>query len=71
MNQRERQAIQRALASEAIGKLVAVSQYFGVEDETNLEDGEHLRKTAKKDFEEWEAKMKEFVDWVWDESPIA
>jgi hypothetical protein len=71
MNQRERIAIQRALASEAIGKLVAITQYFGVEDETNLEDGEHLRKAAMKDHEEWEAKMKEFIEWIWDESPIA
>lgn len=69
MNQRERIAIQRALASEAIGKLVAITQYFGVEDDVDLQ--ESIRKTAIKDHEEWEAKMKEFIEWVWDESPIA
>ena len=69
MNQRERIAIQRVLASEAIGKLVAVTQYFGVEDEVDMQ--ESIRKTAMKDYDEWEAKMKEFIDWVWDESPIA
>lgn len=69
MNQRERQAHQRALASEAIGKLVAVSQYFGVEDEVDMAD--HIRKASLEDHEIWEKKMKEFIDWVWDESPIA
>ena len=69
MNQRERIAMQRALASEAIGKLVAVTQYFGVEDEVDMQ--ESIRETAMKDYDEWEAKMKEFIDWVWDESPIA
>lgn len=69
MNHRERRAAQRALASEAIGKLVSVSQYFGVEDEVDMQ--ESIRETAMKDAEEWEAKLKEFIDWVWDESPIA
>jgi hypothetical protein len=69
MNQRERIATQRALASEAIGKLVAVTQYFGVEDEVDIQ--ESIRETAMKDAEEWEEKVKEFIDWVWDESPIA
>ena len=69
MNQRERRAAQRAMASEAIGKLVAVTQYFGVEDEVDIQ--ESIRETAMKDAEEWEEKVKEFIDWVWDESPIA
>ena len=69
MNQRERMATQRALASEAIGKLVAVTQYFGVEDEVDM--AEHIRKASIEDYSIWEEKVKEFIDWVWDESPIA
>jgi len=63
MDKRQRIAIQRALACDAIGKLNAASQYFSAEDGAVAgTDG---------DFSEWESKVQEFVRWLWEESPIA
>jgi hypothetical protein len=62
MRQIERVAMQRSLAREAIGKLRAVSEWFGVEDE---------RLPSTDDLNAWDAKLDAFERWVWDESPIA
>lgn len=63
MDKRQRVAMQRALMREAFGKIDAVAEHFGCED--GAVAGE------SNDFEEWERKVAEFKDWVWDESPIA
>lgn len=63
MDQRQRIATQRALVQEALGKLNAVSEFFGTEDTAVNDDLSQL--------EAWQAKVKEFSDWVFDESPIA
>ena len=63
MKQKQRIAMQRVLAEEALGKLKAVRQLFGVEDSASSDDCQHLRF--------WEAKIKELEDWLWGESPIA
>lgn len=69
MSQRERIAMQRALAREALGKLEAVTEFFGTEDEVDMAD--HLREQAVKDYAAWDEKVAEFKAWIFDESPIA
>ena len=69
MRQRERTARQRILAEEALGKLRAVTQLFGVEDEVDM--SEHMHQQSLNDYVIWEEKIKEFAEWIWDESPIA
>ena len=63
MKQRQRIAMQRALAEEALGKLRAARQLFGVEDSADGDD--------RRDLEAWDARIKEFEAWLWGESPIA
>ncbi|WP_333847129.1 hypothetical protein [Phaeobacter italicus] len=69
MSQRERIAMQRALAREALGKLEAVTEFFGTEDEVDISD--HLREAATRDYETWKERVAEFKAWIFDESPIA
>lgn len=61
MNQLQRCAQQRVLAQEALGKLKAITELFGTED--------HVTTTGL--YLAWEEKLKEFEEWIWDESPIA
>ena len=63
MKQKERVALQRAMAEEAIGKLKAIRQLFGAEDSADADD--------MSDLNAWDKKFREFETWVWDESPIA
>ena len=63
MKQKQRIAMQRVLAEEALGKLKAVRQLFGAEDPVGGDGHQHLKI--------WEAKIKELEDWLWGESPIA
>jgi hypothetical protein len=63
MQQRQRIAMQRALAEEALGKLKAARQLFGIEDSADSDD--------RRDLEAWDARIKEFEAWLWGESPIA
>ncbi|MES2814519.1 MAG: hypothetical protein V4720_06455 [Pseudomonadota bacterium] len=63
MDRKQRIVMQRVLWLEAEAKLKAVSEYFGAEDEGDRE--------KSKAFEVWSAKVAEFRDWVWCESPIA
>jgi hypothetical protein len=65
MDQRERTAMQRVLAHEAIGKLRAVGEWFGVDDASALRD------PSGGDLAEWQRKIDELERWIWDESPIA
>lgn len=68
MKQKERIAMQRALAEEALGKLRAISQLFGAEDES-CNAAIELRDTA--DYKAWAKKVGELSEWIWGESPIA
>lgn len=65
MKQKERIAMQRAMAEEAIGKLKAIRQLFGAEDADDACDA------GMSDLKEWDKKLREFEAWVWNESPIA
>ncbi|MGY3961444.1 DUF6835 domain-containing protein [Aeromonas popoffii] len=64
VKQKERIAMQRAMAEEAIGKLKAIRQLFGAEVGDACDAG-------ISDLEAWDKKLREFEAWVWDESPIA
>lgn len=64
MDKRQRIAHQRALAEEALGKLRAASQLFGVED-GSVSD-EHCG-----EYRVWSIKIAELEEWIWNESPIA
>ena len=66
MDQRQRQAMQRALVWEALGKLRAATQLFGVEDGAVAGD-----EPGHSEFIRWESKLAEFEAWIWEESPIA
>lgn len=63
MDQRQRIAMQRALVREAIGKLRAAEELFGVEDRA-VADEDH-------GFEDFSARVDEFQAWVFEESGIA
>lgn len=63
MTQRERIAMQRAMAEEAIGKLKAIRQLFGAESSADSSD--------MRDLEAWDKRIKELEAWIWGESPIA
>lgn len=63
MDQRQRIAMQRALVREAIGKLRAAEEMFGIEDGA-IAGGER----AHGEFAE---KVDEFEAWVFDASSIA
>lgn len=63
MKQKERVALQRAMAEEALGKLKAIRQLFGAEDSADADD--------MSDLKAWDKKFREFEAWVWNESPIA
>lgn len=63
VDQKQRTALQRQKAQEAIGLLKGVSELFGVEDSASA-DGE-------KEYAEWDAKVKQFEAWIFDTSPIA
>ena len=69
MNQKQRTAQQRVLMREAEGKLKAVAELFGTEHEVDWAD--HVRTQSTDDYTDWDAKVQEFLSWVWDESPIA
>jgi hypothetical protein len=61
MDRRQRVAAQRAMVREAIGKLRAAEELFGVEDRAVGDDG----------FREFSEKVSAFERWVFDESGIA
>jgi len=63
VTQRERIAMQRAMAEEAIGKLKAIRQLFGAESSADSSD--------MRDLEAWDKRIKELEAWIWGESPIA
>ena len=63
MDKRQRVAMQRALMREALGKIDAATELFGVEDRAVAGDDA--------DFEEWESRIETFRIWVFEESPIA
>lgn len=64
MTQRERIAMQRATAQEALGKLKAVAELFGTEESASDWHG-------RNDLDKWEAKINELEAWIFGESPIA
>lgn len=64
MNQKQRLAIQRTMAREAIAKLISVGEFFGCEDND-------FAAQASIDYEQWRAKIEELVKWIEEESPIA
>lgn len=68
VTQKERIAMQRALAEEALGKMRAISQLFGAEDKS-CDAAIELRDAA--DCEAWVKKVDELSAWIWGESPIA
>lgn len=66
MDKRQRIAAQRALVQEALGKLKAATELFGVEDNAVAGD-----EPGYGEFMIWQNKLAEFERWIWDESPIA
>ena len=64
MDQKQRTAMQRILAREALAKLRAVSELFGVDA---LAQGGH---SQQKDLLDWDHRIDELERWIWDESPI-
>lgn len=69
MNQKQRIATQRSLTQEALGKLRAASELFSVEDECDAHTEAHRR--AADDYARFDEKVREFEEWLWNESPIA
>ena len=65
MNQRQRLAMQRTMAREALAKLISVGEFFGCEDNDADPQG------SQEEYEQWSAKIEEFKKWVDEESPIA
>ncbi|AAN55697.1 hypothetical protein HRJ35_14915 [Shewanella oneidensis MR-1] len=63
MTKKERIAIQRSMAEEALGKLKAIRQLCGAEDSSDSSDMQEV--------EIWTNRIKELEDWLWGESPIA
>lgn len=63
MDKRQRIAQQRALAHEALGKLKAAHELFGIEDGAVAGDND--------DHAKWFKKVLELENWIFDESPIA
>lgn len=63
MDQKQRIALQRQKAQEAIGLLKGVTELFGVED--------NARVGGEKEYAEWDAKVQEFEEWIFAVSPIA
>lgn len=61
MKTHQRLALQRALAQEAIGKLRAVGDLFGLED---LPLGEN------QDRKDWDEMIAQFENWLSKESPL-
>ena len=66
MDSRQATAQQRAHAQLAIGHLKAVTEFFGTDDTTQNGVDASRHKCGI-----WIDKIKEFEDWLWDESPIA
>ena len=64
MNRLERIATQRMMAREVIGKLKAITELFGVDDE-------HMSYADSVEFYEWSKKVEEFDEWIFGESPLA
>jgi hypothetical protein len=56
--------MQRAMAEEALGKLRAVSQLFGAEEEAD-------RHFTEGDYDTWRGTIADLENWVWGVSPIA
>lgn len=65
MNQRQRLAMQRTMAREAIAKLISVGEFFG------CDDNDLAAQDSQKGYEQWSAKIEELKKWVDEESPIA
>jgi hypothetical protein len=63
MDKRQRIAMQRALVREALGKLRAVEELFGIEDGAVADD--------LSDLNDFTRKVNEFEAWVNDEGPLA
>lgn len=61
MNQKERMAIQRVMAHEAIAKLRGIEEFFGVENDT----------FNTSDYSVFSKRIDELESWLFDESPIA
>ena len=64
-DRRQRIAIQRAMAQEAIGKLKAIIEMFGVEEEASHTDKE------REEFLAFSAKIASLEKWIFQNSPIA
>ena len=68
MNKKLRITQQRVLFREAMGKLHAAAELFGVEE---FEGRTILMKQGEQDLKLWKATIAEFERWVLDESPLA
>lgn len=66
MDKRQRIAMQRAMAQEALGKLRAAAELFAAEDGAVAGDPEH-----EDDLERWNGKIANLENWLWGASPIA
>ena len=64
MDGRQRIGLQRALVQEALGKLKAATELFGIEEGMVAGD-------LTEDLQIWQAKLAEFEAWILTESPLA
>lgn len=77
MQQIERLALQRVMAREALAKLEALAEYFGVDDESQGQPqrfvtGWEVQEVVENpDLKIWEEKIAGLKSWIFDESPIA
>lgn len=62
MTKKERIALQRVMAREALGKLMAISELFGAEDNPIPE---------RYAVENWQARVKDFEAWIFNYSDLA
>lgn len=63
MDQKQRTALQRQKACEAVGILHGITQLFGAE--------ESPAGSTFADFEVWDRKVRELERWIFEEGPIA
>lgn len=64
MTRRERICQQRAMAREAIGKLRAIEELFGAEED-------HVSDESGLEWEAFDQKVTELESWIFDEGPLA
>jgi len=69
MNSKQCNAMQRAIAREALGRLRSIGEWFGTEDETTISSDYAAERMQA--WMAWDDRVSEFERWIFDESPLA